>query len=107
MRREESALYAALACARANRLNRRILDSRQPRFGIVTTGKSHPDTMQALEDLGIDAEHAAEIGLSVYKVGLSWPLEREEMRRFAEGLDEILVIEEKRAIIENQLKEQL
>ncbi|MFI4988558.1 MAG: indolepyruvate ferredoxin oxidoreductase family protein, partial [Alphaproteobacteria bacterium] len=62
---------------------------------------------QALDDLGIDEAHAAEIGLSVYKVAMSWPLERDGMRHFAEGLEEILVVEEKRALIENQLKEQL
>ncbi len=100
-------LYAALAFARANGLNRTVIDSPKPRFGIVTAGKSYLDVMQALEDLGIDAKHAAEIGLSVYKVGMTWPLEREGMRHFAEGLEEILVVEEKRAVIENQLKEQL
>ncbi len=100
-------LYAALAFARANGLDRTVIDSPNRRFGIVTCGKSYLDTRQALEDLGIDEAMAAEIGLSVYKVGLAWPLEREGIRRFAEGLDEILVIEEKRAVIENQLKEQL
>jgi indolepyruvate ferredoxin oxidoreductase len=100
-------LYAALAFARANRIDRVVIDSPQPRFGIVTTGKSHLDVMQALEDIGIDQHHAAEIGIRLYKVGMSWPLEREGIRAFAEGLDEILVVEEKRAIIENQLKEQL
>src|SRR5690606_22428858 len=65
------------------------------------------DVRQALEDLGIDEAHAAEIGIRLYKVGMSWPLERDGIRRFAEGLEEILVVEEKRAVIENQLKEQL
>ncbi|MBF0392174.1 MAG: indolepyruvate ferredoxin oxidoreductase family protein [Alphaproteobacteria bacterium] len=100
-------IYAALAFARANRLDRTIIDSPEPRFGIVTTGKSYLDVRQALDDLGIDEAHAAEIGLRLYKVGMSWPLEREGVRHFAEGLDEILVVEEKRAVIENQLKEQL
>jgi indolepyruvate ferredoxin oxidoreductase len=100
-------LYAALAFARANRLDQVVIDSPQPRFGIVTTGKSYLDVRQALEDLGIDAAHAAEIGIRLYKVGMSWPLEREGVRHFAEGLDEILVVEEKRAVIENQVKEQL
>jgi indolepyruvate ferredoxin oxidoreductase len=100
-------LYAVLAFARANRLDRVVLDSPQPRFGIVTTGKSYLDVRQALEDLGIDEAHAAELGIRVYKVGMSWPLEREGIRQFAEGLQEILVVEEKRAVIENQLKEQL
>ena len=99
--------YAALAFARANRLDRIVLDSPKRRFGIVTTGKSYLDVMQALEDLGIDQELAAEIGITVYKVAMTWPLEREGARTFAEGLEEVLVVEEKRAVIENQLKEQL
>jgi indolepyruvate ferredoxin oxidoreductase len=100
-------LCAALAFARANRLDRIVLDSPHPRFGIVTTGKSYLDVRQALDDLGIDEAHAAEIGLRLYKVAMSWPLEGEGIRHFAEGLEEILVVEEKRAVIENQLKEQL
>ncbi len=100
-------LYAALAFARANRLDKVMIASPKPRFGIVTTGKSYLDVRQALEDLGIDEQYAADIGITVYKVAMSWPLEREGIRHFAEGLDEILVVEEKRAVIENQLKEQL
>jgi indolepyruvate ferredoxin oxidoreductase len=100
-------LYAALAFARANRLDRIVIDSPRPRFGIVTTGKSYLDVRQALDDLGIDDAHAAEIGFRLYKVAMSWPLERDGIRHFAEGLEEILVVEEKRAVIENQLKEQL
>ncbi len=100
-------LYAALAFARANGLDRVVIDCPRRRLGIVTTGKSYLDVRQALDDLGIDEELAAEIGLVVYKVGMSWPLEREGIRRFAEGLEEVLVVEEKRAVIENQLKEQL
>ena len=100
-------LNAALAFARANGLDRTVLDSPQRRFGIVTTGKSYLDVRQALDDLGITEAYAAEIGITVYKVGMSWPLEPVGMRRFAEGLDEILVVEEKRGIIEGQLKEQL
>ncbi|MFO1056043.1 MAG: indolepyruvate ferredoxin oxidoreductase family protein [Dongiaceae bacterium] len=100
-------LYAALAYARANNLNRTVIDSPRRRFGIVTCGKTYLDVRQALEDLGIDEAHAAEIGLSLYKVAMTWPLERDGVRRFAEGLEEILVVEEKRALMENQLKEQL
>jgi indolepyruvate ferredoxin oxidoreductase len=107
MRLHRYKLYAALAFARANKLDRIVIDSPKPRFGIVTTGKSYLDVMQALEDLGIDEAHAAEIGIRVYKVGMVWPLEREGARHFAEGLEEVLVVEEKRAVIENQFKEQL
>jgi indolepyruvate ferredoxin oxidoreductase len=107
MRLHKYKLYAALAYARANKLNRVVIDSPKRRFGIVTCGKSYLDVRQALDDLGIDDAYAAEIGLTVYKVGMTWPLEREGVRQFAEGLEEILVVEEKRALIENQLKEQL
>jgi indolepyruvate ferredoxin oxidoreductase len=100
-------LYAALAFARANRLDRTVIDGPKRRFGIVTTGKSYLDVRQALDDLGISDEQAADIGISIYKVAMPWPLEPEGIREFAEGLDEILVVEEKRALIENQLKEQL
>jgi indolepyruvate ferredoxin oxidoreductase len=100
-------LAAALAFARANRLDRVVIDSPQPRFGIVTTGKSYLDLRQALDDLGIDGAEAAALGIRVYKVAMAWPLEPEGVRHFAEGLDEILVVEEKRAVIETQLKEQL
>jgi len=100
-------IYAALAFARANGIDRTVIDSPKPRIGIITTGKSYLDVMQALEDLGITDEMAADIGLRVYKVGMPWPLEPEGARHFAEGLEEVIVIEEKRALIENQLKEQL
>ncbi|MBV8649445.1 indolepyruvate ferredoxin oxidoreductase family protein [Paludibacterium sp.] len=100
-------LYAALAYARANQLNRIVLDSPAARLGIITTGKSYLDVMQALDDLGIDDTLAAEIGLRIFKVGMVWPLEPEGVRHFAEGLEEILVVEEKRQVIEYQLKEQL
>ncbi|WP_374651466.1 indolepyruvate ferredoxin oxidoreductase family protein [Dongia sp.] len=107
MRLHKHKLYAALAYARANNLNRAIIDGPKRRFGIVTCGKSYLDVRQALDDLGIDEDYAREIGLSLYKVGMTWPLERDGIRHFAEGLEEILVVEEKRALIENQLKEQL
>src|SRR5690606_7544610 len=68
-------LPAALAFARENRLNRAIIESKYPRFGIVTTGKAHLDVLQALEDLGIDPQRASEIGIEVFKVGMNWPLE--------------------------------
>ena len=100
-------VYAALAYARANGLDRVIFDSPKARLGIVTTGKSYGDVMQALADLGIDKAVANHIGLRVYKVAMSWPLEPQGARRFAEGLEEILVVEEKRQLIEYQIKEEL
>ncbi|BBK41237.1 indolepyruvate ferredoxin oxidoreductase [Allostella vacuolata] len=98
---------AALAYARANRLDRAVWDGPRRRFGIVTTGKSYLDVRQALEDLGIDEARAAEIGLSIYKVAMVFPLEAEGIRAFAQGLEEVLVVEEKRAFIETQLKDAL
>jgi len=100
-------LYAALAYCRANRLNRLIIDSPAPRLGILTAGKSYLDVRQALDELGIDDQLAAEIGIRLYKVGMVWPLEPEGVRQFAEGLEEILVVEEKRQLLEYQLKEEL
>ncbi|NQV82209.1 MAG: indolepyruvate ferredoxin oxidoreductase family protein [Rhodospirillales bacterium] len=100
-------IYAALAFARANGLNRVTLDSSKPRFGIISTGKSYLDVLQALDDLGIGAENADKIGLRLLKVAMPWPLEKDIIRDFAEGLEEILVVEEKRAVMENQIKEQL
>jgi indolepyruvate ferredoxin oxidoreductase len=100
-------VYAALAYVRANGLDRIVWDSPEARFGIITTGKSFGDTMQALSDLGIDERVARDIGLRVYKVAMSWPLEPQGARRFAKGLEEILVVEEKRQLIEYQIKEEL
>ncbi len=101
----EHKLYAAITYCRVNKLNKIIFDSPKPRLGIVTSGKSYLDVRQALEDLGIDESVAADIGLRVYKVGMVWPLEADGIREFAEGLEEVLVIEEKRQFIEYQLKE--
>ena len=100
-------LYAALAYCRANNLNRTIIDSADAKLGIITSGKSYLDVRQALEDLGIDDAMAASIGIRLYKVGMVWPLEAEGVREFADGLEEILVIEEKRQFLEYQLKEEL
>ncbi|QIB51438.1 MULTISPECIES: indolepyruvate ferredoxin oxidoreductase family protein [Pseudomonas] len=103
----EHKLYAALAYARANRIDRVVMDSPNARIGIITAGKSYLDVCQALEMLGIDAEQAQQMGLRVYKVGMVWPLEAEGVRHFAEGLEEIIVVEEKRHMIEYQMKEEL
>ncbi|MGZ5037919.1 MAG: indolepyruvate ferredoxin oxidoreductase family protein [Usitatibacter sp.] len=107
LRLQHDKIYAALAYARVNRLNRITVDSPNPRLGIIASGKSYLDVLQALEDLGIDERHAAQIGIRLCKVGMSWPLEPTGVREFAKGLAEILVVEEKRQLIEYQLKEQL
>ncbi|WP_313698159.1 indolepyruvate ferredoxin oxidoreductase family protein [Achromobacter sp.] len=102
-------LYAALAYARANGLNRELWDvpQRDARFGIMTSGKAYLDTRQALSDLGLSEDVCRRIGLRLFKVGMVWPLESAGTQRFAEGLDEILVVEEKRQVLEYQLKEEL
>jgi indolepyruvate ferredoxin oxidoreductase len=107
LRLQHDKIYAALAYCRANKLNRITIDSPHPRLGIIASGKSYLDVLQALQDLGIDERHAAEIGLRLYKVAMPWPLEPNGVRQFAEGLDEILVVEEKRQLIEYEMKEQL
>ena len=107
LRLQQHKVYAALAYARANKLNRITVDSPNPRLGIIASGKSYFDVLQALEDLGIDQRHAAEIGIRLYRVAMPWPLEPNGVREFAQGLDEILVVEEKRQLIEYQMKEQL
>ena len=105
MRLHQYAVQAACAFARANRIDRVVIDSPRARLGIVTTGKSFLDVLQALEYLGISAEDAREIGIRVYKVGMTWPLEPQGIREFARGLEDIVVVEEKRSFIESQMKE--
>ena len=100
-------IYMAIHYARVNKLNRIVIDSPRPRLGIMAAGKAYLDVRQALEDLGIDDELAKAIGLRVFKVGMVWPLEPEGVHEFASGLEEILVVEEKRQVLEYQLKEQL
>ncbi|MGI9403543.1 MAG: indolepyruvate ferredoxin oxidoreductase family protein, partial [Hyphomicrobium sp.] len=99
---------AALAFVRANGLDHIVMSGgANPKIGIITTGKSYLDTRQALDELGIDEVRANELGLRLYKVAMTWPLEPDGIERFARGLDLVLVIEEKRALIESQVKEQL
>ncbi|RZI84115.1 MAG: indolepyruvate ferredoxin oxidoreductase family protein [Rubrivivax sp.] len=99
--------YAALAYVRANRLNRTVIDSKHARLGLIASGKAYNDMRQALFDLGLDEVTCAQIGIRVHKVAVVWPLEASTTREFATGLQEILVIEEKRQVIEYQLKEEL
>ena len=100
----EQRLPAVLAYARANRLNFVAYDSPRARLGIVAAGKSYLDVRQALEHLGIDEAAAARIGIRVYKLGMTWPLEPQGLHAFALGLEEILVVEEKRPLIEDQVR---
>ena len=103
-RLHESKLKAAQAYCRTNKLDRIVLDSTKPKLAIVTTGKSYLDVRQALSDLGIDEARAEALGLRVYKVGMVWPIEPEQAKKVCQGLERVLVIEEKRDLIESQLK---
>ncbi|WP_372392336.1 indolepyruvate ferredoxin oxidoreductase family protein [Xanthomonas sp. NCPPB 3582] len=105
MRLHRYAVAAAQAFARANGIDKVVLDCPQARLGIVTTGKSYLDVLQALEYLGLDARACAQIGIRVYKVGMTWPLEPVGIGAFARGLEDIVVVEEKKAFIERQMKE--
>jgi indolepyruvate ferredoxin oxidoreductase len=99
--------YAALAYIRANRLNHNVLQGPNDRFGLIASGKAYNDTRQALLDLGLDDDTCRRIGIRLHKVTVVWPLEAQATREFATGLQEILVVEEKRQVIEYQLKEEL
>jgi len=99
---------AMLAFVRANKLNRAITSGgRDPKIGIITTGKSYLDVRQAFDELGIDEVKCNELGLRLYKVGCPWPLSRRELQDFASGLDLVIVVEEKRSLIEVQVREEL
>jgi indolepyruvate ferredoxin oxidoreductase len=99
--------YAALAYVRANKLNHNVIAGANDRFGIIASGKAYNDTRQALHDLGLDNTACARLGIRLHKVNVVWPLEATITRDFALGLQEILVVEEKRQVIEYQLKEEL
>jgi indolepyruvate ferredoxin oxidoreductase len=99
--------YAALAYVRANKLNYNVLATPRDRFGIIASGKAYNDTRQALADLGLDDDTCHALGIRLHKVNVVWPLEATITRDFAQGLQEILVVEEKRQVIEYQLKEEL
>jgi len=100
-------IYAAMAYARVNHINRTTIDSPNARLGIIASGKSYMDVLEALDELGITEENAAQIGIRLFKVSMPWPLEPDGVREFSKGLEEILVVEEKRQMVEYQLKEQL
>jgi indolepyruvate ferredoxin oxidoreductase len=96
---------AVKAFVRANQLDKTVVDAPAARLGIMTCGKSYMDVRQALQYLGIDEAEAQRLGLRIYKVAMTWPLEPEGALRFARGLQKVIVVEEKRALIETQLKE--
>lgn len=99
---------AMLAFSRANRLNRIVTSGgRAPKIGIITTGKAYLDVRQALDELGIDETKCNDLGLRIFKIACVWPISRQELAEFAQGLDLIVVVEEKRSLIEVQVREEL
>ena len=98
---------AASAFIHANNLNHIVFSGGKARIGIITVGKSYLDTRQALDDLGIDEARARQIGLRLFKVAAPWPLDYQHISAFAEGLEHIVVVEEKRSLIEVQMREHL
>jgi indolepyruvate ferredoxin oxidoreductase len=99
---------AMLAFVRANKLNRIVTSGgRAPKIGIITTGKAYLDVRQAIDELGIDEVKCNDLGLRIFKVACVWPLGRQELADFAQGLDLIIVVEEKRSLIEVQVREEL
>ncbi len=98
-------LRAVRAFAEANPIDRCVYDIEKARFGFVTTGKAHLDLMEALRLLGLDESACRRLGIDIYKVGMVWPLARRSALRFVKGKAEVLVVEEKRGIIESQFKE--
>ena len=104
-RLHEHKLVAARAFVRANRLNRILMDAPQAKIGIISTGKALLDTRLALDELGIGPEEAKGLGLRLMQIAMPWPLEPEGVKEFSRGLDLIMVVEEKRGLIEPQLKD--
>jgi indolepyruvate ferredoxin oxidoreductase len=100
-------LDAVKAFARVNVLDRIVVDGASAKLGIVTHGKSYLDVLQALHDLDLTEEQAGQLGLRIYKVGMTWPLEPTGAMRFTEELQKVIVVEEKRSLLETQLKEHL
>jgi len=106
-RLQRERLYALLEYVRLNKLNRQDWAAPDARLGICTTGKSYLDVREALSLLGLDEAAAQALGLRLLKIGVVWPLEPTCVVEFARGLDEILVVEEKRQVLEYQIKEHL
>jgi indolepyruvate ferredoxin oxidoreductase len=99
---------AMLAFVRANKLNKYIASGgRAPKIGVITTGKSYLDVRQALDELGIDEVKCNDFGLRLYKIACPWPISQCDLQEFAAGLDLIIVVEEKRSLIEVQVREEL
>jgi indolepyruvate ferredoxin oxidoreductase len=103
--RLEAKKHAVYAFAKANPIDRRIYGIPNATYGIVTTGKAHLDLMEAMRLIGLDEAACRSLGIDIYKVGMVWPLALHDAMAFVTGKREILVVEEKRGIIESQFKE--
>jgi indolepyruvate ferredoxin oxidoreductase len=95
---------AALAFARANKIDKVVLGAARPRLGIVCSGQAYKDVVEAFAAMRITPAEAAAMGVSIYKVGMPWPLEPTGLRAFAAGLETLMVIEHKRPLIEVQAR---
>ncbi len=100
-------LPAALAFARANNLNQVVLESPRPRIGIISSGKAAVDVRQALMELGISGAQAADLGIVMLKMGMPFPFDGDAVRQFADGLEEVVVVEEKRRFMESKVRDTL
>ena len=99
---------AMLAFVAANKLNKYIASGGpKARIGVITTGKSYLDVRQALDELGIDEVRCNDLGLRLFKIACPWPIGRQDLQEFAAGLDLVIVVEEKRSLIEVQVREEL
>src|SRR5690606_27895545 len=100
--RMEAKKQAVFAFADANPIDRHIYDVKHAKFGIVTTGKAHGDLMEALRLIGIGEKECRALGIDIYKIGMVWPLARRDALDFVRDKEEVLVVEEKRGIVESQ-----
>ncbi len=100
-------LPAATAFARANGIDKVIIDGEQRTLSIVTAGKAYLDVRQALADLGLDENACQQLGIRLYKPGLVWPMDKTGLNAFAQGSKAVFVVEEKRAVMEDQIARHL
>ena len=100
-------LPAATGFARANGIDRTVIDGERRRLSIVSAGKAYLDTRQALSDLGLDEAACRRLGIRLYKPGLIWPMDKDGLVEFAAGSDALLVVEEKRPVMEDQIARHL
>ncbi len=100
-------LPAATAFARANNIDRVVIDGTQRKLAIVAAGKAFLDVQQALADLGLNEARCQQLGIRLYKPGLIWPMDKQGLNVFAQGSEAILVVEEKRPVMEDQIARHL